>query len=50
MNVYDDGRDCNTCKHKEELVKQPQERNLNCQQCHAAERIVGIKLPNWEKS
>lgn len=42
-------RDCNNCKHKEELKKDPQSRSLNCQQCHAAERIAGIKYPNWEK-
>lgn len=41
-------RNCNSCKHKDELLKDPQDRDLNCQQCHAAERITGLKYPNYE--
>lgn len=41
-------RDCNTCKYKEELNKSSQERDINCQQCHAAQRTTGHPTPNWE--
>ena len=41
-------QDCNDCKHREELTKPPQERDLNCQQCAAANRQTGIQHPNWE--
>ena len=48
MADKDNNKSCMNCKHKGDLAKHPYDRCLNCQQCAAAEKCVGIKFPSWE--